>query len=332
MTTKTFTTPGFWDLHLHGAAGVDFMHADDDAIVHACEKLGRNGTAVFAPTLLTAEPALLEASCRRWGRFLNRAQKNSFLPPRAARPLGLHLEGPFLSPSSAGAHPQNWLKKPDLRYAELLITLAEHHVAIVTLAPELPGAIALIRKLRRAGIRVQLGHTQASTDEALAAARAGASGITHFANAMRLHHREPGLLALVEQNLATAEVITDGVHLDPSFVFWCMKAGGPSFYAVSDGCSAVGCSASKQTLTLGSLILRKKDAAAVVAKTGTLAGGATYLAEHPARLWKGRNSDSAVRSKLALFHRVQASLFPGFKSSRVKNVFDAKSLRFIDTL
>lgn len=318
-------TPLFWDLHLHGVAGIDFMHADEDEALHACVNLGAHGIGYFAPTLLTAEPTLLAQACRRWGAILTKAQKRGWLPQGAALPLGLHLEGPFLNPLMAGAHPKNNLHKPDWTLAQKLITAAEGHVAIVTMAPELPGALSVIRKLASKNVRVQLGHTMATAREATAAVKAGACGVTHLYNAMRVHHRNPGVIAPLSHGLCTAEIITDGVHLDREFVLWNLRAGAGHLYAVSDGCSAVG-ARKGQPLTLGSLKLKREGQTAVVAKTGTLAGGATYLTEHPALLFGGHEKTSP--RELQIFHKLQSQFFKNRIVRARSNYFDAKTLRF----
>lgn len=324
----TIKTPLFWDLHLHGVAGIDFMHATEDAVVHACENLGRNGIGYFAPTLLTAEPTLLADACMRWGVILERAQQKNWLPKGAAVPLGLHLEGPFLNPQMAGAHPKGNLHLPDWSLAQKLIETACGHVAIVTLAPELPGALDLIRKLTKKGVRVQIGHTMATSEEALAACKAGACGVTHLYNAMRVHHRSPGVLAPLRQGLLTAEIITDNIHLDREFVQWSLRAAPDHLYAVSDGCSAVGARQDAK-LTLGSLVLKRDGAAAVVAESGTLAGGATYLTEHPARVLSGLRL-TEQKKLMTIFYSTQSRLYKSFaKKNRGTNRFDAKTLRFI---
>ncbi|MBI3544468.1 MAG: amidohydrolase family protein [Deltaproteobacteria bacterium] len=320
---SSLTTPAFWDLHLHGVAGIDFMTASSDAMAFACAELGKHGTGAFAPTLLTAEPRLLTEACRRWGTFLEHCARNPrWLPKTAALPLGLHLEGPFLNPMMAGAHPKRCLRRPSPEAALGLVREARGHVAIVTLAPELPGAPATIRRLVARGIRVQLGHTLASADEAARAVRAGASGITHLYNAMRTHHRSPGVLTPLARGHVTAEIITDGLHLDRDFVRWCCAASPHRLYAVSDGCSAVGARAG-QRLTLGSLVLKRVGDAAVVASNGILAGGATYLTGHPRGF--------ASRAVLPLFYELQRGFFPRAAAAvKLRNHFDARSLRFLE--
>lgn len=321
-------TPLFWDLHLHGVAGIDFMHAGEDEAVQACMNLGKHGIGYFAPTLLTAEPQLLLEACRRWVTVLAKAQTRGWLPKGAAVPLGLHLEGPFLNPLMAGAHPKNNLHKPDWVLAQKLITAAEGHIAIVTMAPELPGALSVIRKLSAKKIRVQMGHTMATAAEAMAAVKAGACGITHLYNAMRVHHRTPGVISPLSQGVCTAEIITDGEHLDREFVLWNLRAGAEHIYAVSDGCSAVGARANTE-LTLGSLKLKREGRTAVVANTGTLAGGATYLTEHPALLFGAHEKTSA--RELQIFHKLQSQFFKKISSSRACNHFNSKTLKYLGT-
>ncbi|MEW6058112.1 MAG: hypothetical protein AB1540_16015 [Bdellovibrionota bacterium] len=330
---KVLKTPLFWDLHLHGVAGVDFMRANQDAMVFACERLFQNGTGYFSPTLLTAKDSLFDQACMNWGKFLERVQKKGFLPPRTARPLGLHLEGPFLNPKVAGAHPHSNLKSPHLSDMNRWLRLAQGHIAIVTLAPELPQATSVIRSLKHRGIRVQMGHTEADSNQVFKAIKAGASGVTHLFNAMKVHHRSPGVLPALEQGLITAEIITDGVHLNADFILWCLKAAPQNLYAVSDGCSAVGAK-KNQKLTLGSIVVTLKGAVAVAAQNNVLAGGATYLAEHPRRLVRSASQTLNNPDELfALFYEIQSQLFKRAAAGHheVRNLFNPKTLSYLGT-
>lgn len=325
----SLTTLTFWDLHLHGVAGIDFMHASTQEMVHACERLGRAGIGFFAPTLLTADNKLLGEACARWGTFLVRASRPGFLHKGAATPVGLHLEGPFLNPRMAGAHPVRSLRMPNTARALELVAKAQGHVAIVTVAPELPGAAALIRRLARGGIRVQLGHTLADSGQAARAVRAGARGLTHLHNAMRTHHREPGVLAPLIEGKVTAEIITDGIHVDPRMIAWALHACPGRLYAVSDGCCAIAAPRGKP-LRLGSLKLTRRGGAAYVAGTGTLAGGATFLTEHPRRLQSALHDLVPAKGLLSLYFGVQRTLFPTLlRRPKARNHFDRKTLRFL---
>ncbi|MBI2606384.1 MAG: hypothetical protein HYW49_09920 [Deltaproteobacteria bacterium] len=321
-------TPAFWDLHIHGVSGIDFMHASSREMIEACEVLGRHGIGAFAPTLLTADPKLLEDACARWGRFLFELShavasggRDVFFSRTAAIPVGLHLEGPFLSPKMAGAHPAKRLRKPSLSYAWRLFERARGQIAIMTVAPELPGAPELIRKLTRMGIRVQIGHTAAEAAVINRACRCGATGVTHLFNAMMVHHRAPGVLSALAQGRLTAEIITDGIHVESEFLRYTASAIGSRLYGVSDACSALGAPA-QTALTLGSLKVRRQGDAAYVggARAGlpsapVLAGGATWLTSHPARLLRSWKRSQPTRLPSAaevfpIFYRIPSRLFP----------------------
>lgn len=323
-------TPLFWDLHLHGVAGIDFMKADLDAMAHVCEVLGKHGVGFFAPTLLTAKTVELRSACKAWGAFIEKSEQARYLSKAAARPLGLHLEGPWLSPKLPGAHPRESIKQPNLALAANLIAEAQGHISIVTMAPELPGALELSRRLSRANIRIQMGHTTATASEAIAATKWGFAGATHFYNAMRVHHRDSGPLAPLSRRLISAEIITDGVHLSADFVRWCLSAAGRQVYAVSDGCAATIAPRGTR-LTLGPVNLRRQGRVAMVAKTETLAGGATLLTDHPSLLASALGRDYAAKH-ISIFYRLQSSFFGSFQGRpRRYNIFDARTLRHLGT-
>lgn len=301
--------PLFWDLHLHGVGGIDFMdHSlDETAMTFCCETLGSRGIEFFTPTLLSASSDALAFSCQTWGAFITKLCRGQLrLSSTAALPLGLHLEGPFLSPQMAGAHLLSDLRLPSLTELKTLWNLSQGQIAILTLAPELIGSERLIKWATAQKIRVQLGHTQASSKQALKAQRAGACGVTHLFNAMPFHHRQPGLWAALMNPLMnhpkrpsrapheepfTAEVITDGIHVAATTIVMAQGILGPRLYGVSDGCSAVGLTArkgqhSQSPLALGPLTIEIRNSAAYVAQTNTLAGGATFITAHPERLLK----------------------------------------------
>jgi N-acetylglucosamine-6-phosphate deacetylase len=188
-----------------------------------------------------------------------------------------------------------------------LVDASQDTIAIVTLAPELPGALPLITFLNRLGVRVQMGHSRATKAQALAGLKAGADGLTHLFNAMAFHHREPGLLGgLLQSKALSAEIITDGEHVSWDVVAWAAASLPGQLYAVSDGCSALGATPaqSRGGLTLGPVRLRKQGNVAVVASTGVLAGGATPLPQHPKLLKKGLKS-----AGLTLPSAIQSGLF-----------------------
>jgi DNA-binding GntR family transcriptional regulator len=183
--------PGFLDLHVNGGGGYEVMAGREGVEGTAAFHL-RHGTTGLLPTTLTAPLPHLESALL--------AIQEAMKGPLGEAILGAHLEGPFLNPRRLGAQPPFPLP-PDPEVAQRLLSLAP--VRVLTLAPELPGALDLIRLLAERGVRVQLGHTAATYQEALAALEAGASGFTHLYNAMTgLHHREPGVVGLALERLA----------------------------------------------------------------------------------------------------------------------------------
>ena len=251
--------PGFVDLHVHGCGGAAAQGAgaDLDAMAKA---LTRGGVTSF---LATAFAAPLDEL---------RALVTSPRPTAGARCLGVHLEGPWLSPDAAGAQPLGALRAPAVPEALALVDSGD--VRVVTLAPELPGALDLVAALVARGVRVSLGHTTTSYDVALAALAAGATGITHCFNAMsQLSAREPGLVgAALSANSRpelVVEVIADGVHVHPAAVLALHAARGPAGVALVSDC-VDGCAPADSLLRDGS-VLRLPD--------GTLAGSALTLAD-----------------------------------------------------
>ncbi|WP_022798055.1 N-acetylglucosamine-6-phosphate deacetylase [Thermus islandicus] len=221
-----YVLPGFLDLHVHGGGGADAMEGKEAVLAMARFHL-RHGTTGLLPTTVTAPIGDLKRALEGLREAIGACQAL----------LGVHLEGPFLSPRRLGAQPP-FPRLPDLDLMEELLALAP--VRVVTLAPELPGSLELVRFLAERGVRVQLGHTAASYEEGLAALEAGASGFTHLYNAMTgLHHREPGVVGLALERGMWAEVIPDGLHVHVAALRLALKAI-PGLYFVSDAVAAAG--------------------------------------------------------------------------------------------
>lgn len=225
--------PGFVDLHVHGGGGADVMDGAE-GIARAAAFHLRHGTTALCPTTVTAPAEALRAALAAAAALEPDA-------PERARLLGVHLEGPFISEQRRGAQPP-FARTPDPTLLEDL--LATGPVAVVTLAPELPGALELIRGLRARGVRASLGHTDCTLAEARAAFAAGAGGVTHLFNAMSgLHHRRPGLaLAALEAEHAFHELILDGQHVHPALLHLALRAAPAStrLLLVSDAIRATG--------------------------------------------------------------------------------------------
>jgi len=229
--------PGLIDLHVHGFGGFDPLE-DLDGMAGA---LARAGTTTFQPTLFPARPELLGEQCAALA-----PRADPFAAQAGARVAGLHLEGPFVSRAAAGALPAEDLADPSPAALRAILGPASgsgRGVRTMTLAPELPGAPELIGELARAGVRVSLGHSRATSAEARAAARAGACGATHLFNAMSgVHHREMGLAGFALTDAALhAEIIGDLVHVGPEAFELALRARGPSgLCLVSDALRGAG--------------------------------------------------------------------------------------------
>ena len=227
--------PGLIDLHVHGYGGNDPI----ERLEAMAGALARHGTTAFQPTLFPAVPARLGELAQRVTSCADRLNSG-------ARVLGLHLEGPFVNRLSAGALPVEDLADPSPSALRALLGPSGgsgRGIRTVTLAPELSGAGDLVAELVRCGIRVSLGHSLATAEEARAAARAGASGATHLYNAMRpFHHREAGLVGFsLSDDALHAELIADLVHVGRDAIELALAARGPrSICLVSDALRGAG--------------------------------------------------------------------------------------------
>jgi N-acetylglucosamine-6-phosphate deacetylase len=230
--------PAFLDVHIHGAAGHDVMDAAPAFPFAMGRFLALRGTGAYLATTVTAP---LDRTLQAVSALAKVVADGP--APGQARPVGIHLEGPFLSHAKRGVQPAEYLLEPDIATFDRLYDAAEGHVRLMTLAPELPGAAELTAHARARGVRVSLGHSNATAAETRPAIAAGASSATHTFNAMRpLDHREPGILgvALTEDALY-AELVCDGIHTAPEMVRLWWRAKGPErAILVTDAMSAAG--------------------------------------------------------------------------------------------
>lgn len=252
-SSEVLTLP-FLDVHVHGAVGVDFMNATPVAMQQAACFLASRGVAHFLPTTVTDG---IEATLRALDQIAQMIE--GACHEDGARPVGIHLEGPFLSHIRRGVHPPAKLQPPSIELFERLQQAARGQIKLMTLAPELPGAMELLAYAAAKGVRVSLGHSDANWEQGLAAVQAGATSVTHTFNAMRpLHHRELGLSNVALDcsgsepahgsragNAALpsvfAELICDGVHVHPAMVrLWLQMKGASRGILVTDGIEATG--------------------------------------------------------------------------------------------
>jgi N-acetylglucosamine-6-phosphate deacetylase len=235
--------PGLIDIHVHGGAGHDVMEASDTSL-DAIERLMlRHGVTSYCPTTMTAPVGQTLKSIEFLGRAVERSQSNSVFDLARARPIGIHLEGPFLSHSRRGVHPSIDLQPASESMFNQMWEAARGRVCILTMAAELEGALALITEASRRGVCVSLGHSNANLAQALAGVKAGARHATHTFNAMRgINHRDSGLLgAILTSDEMTADIIADGVHVEPTVVNLFVRAKGlDGSVLITDGISATG--------------------------------------------------------------------------------------------
>ncbi len=233
--TGCIVLPGFIDVHVHGAAGADTMDGDPAAVARMAHFAAQHGVTAFLPTTVTADAAPTLAAVQAVAAAGTRPHANG------ATVLGVHLEGPFISARFPGAQPVASIRAPDL--AEFAALYAAGPVRMITLAPEVPGGLDLVRAARAAGIVVVTGHTAATYAECEAAIAAGVTQATHTYNAMSgLHHREPGTLGSVLSNdRVFAQLIADNVHVHPAAMKVLARCKGMArTILITDAIRAVG--------------------------------------------------------------------------------------------
>ncbi|MDH3301693.1 MAG: N-acetylglucosamine-6-phosphate deacetylase [Acidimicrobiia bacterium] len=258
--------PGFVDLQVNGGYGID-LATEPESMWELAHLLPRHGVTSFLPTIISSPSAVTD---RALAALAERPDDH-----RGAEPLGLHFEGPMLNPDRAGAHDLGNLVAPD---RQLVATWSRNNgVALVTLAPELPGAVEVIEHLMAGGVVVSAGHSTATAGEAAAAFDAGVSMGTHLFNAMSpMGHRAPGLTgaALADERI-TVGLIVDGVHVDPVVVKVAWRAKGPDrVVLVTDAVAAQGLGPGRHRLGDRTVIA---DAMGVRTDAGVLAGSALTM-------------------------------------------------------
>ncbi len=267
--------PGFIDVHVHGVEGHDTLDGPG-AIQQIAARLPRFGVTAFCPTSIACEPNALR-------QMLSDVRDARVRPPAsAARVLPAHLESNFINPEYRGAQPLECLRRADghvdregeFTGSEILqeIANARPDVGIVTIAPEVAGAIELIRELTRAGHHVSLGHSGATYEQAVLAIESGARQATHLFNRMTpIGHRAPGLAAAVlERDDVAAEIVCDGVHVHPSMLRVAIAAKSPArIMAITDGTGGAGLPPGSRAV-IGGRPISIREAAYL--DDGTLAG------------------------------------------------------------
>jgi N-acetylglucosamine-6-phosphate deacetylase len=264
--------PGYIDLHIHGSAGFDVMDEVPQALPAIESLLARHGVTAYFPTTVTASLDTTLGALERLARAIeDREQHAPAANPGRALPMGIHLEGPFISHVRSGVHPLEYLLAPTLPLFEQFWQAARGRIRMMTIAPELEGAPEVIAEAARRGVCVSLGHSDADLATTERGIAAGARHATHTFNAMRpLDHRKPGIIGgVLTDPRITADIIADGIHLDPAIVKLFASAKGPEqTVLITDGISATGMPDGRYHL--GSFEVDVKDGKCTL--NGSLAG------------------------------------------------------------
>jgi N-acetylglucosamine-6-phosphate deacetylase len=259
--------PGLVDLQVNGYFGEEFLTADADGWARVITRLPQTGTTAFLPTFITAPPGVLTAGLRAAAALIPAL-------PAGARVLGVHVEGPFISPRWKGAHNEAWITEPSAGAVAELLDAGRGVLRLVTLAPERPGGMSAVTRLTEAGVLVSVGHSDATARQVAEAADHGARMVTHLFNAQRpMHHREPGVVgqALTDERL-TSGLIADMHHVNPQVCVLAFRAAPGRICAVTDAAACAGMPPGSYQLGGEPIELPPGDGEPPVRGDGTLAG------------------------------------------------------------
>ncbi len=264
-------TAAYFDVHIHGCCGLDVMAATGPVLTTIGSFLAKHGVGSYFPTTITAPKDATLRSLSGLAALIDQ-------PNAGARPRGIHIEGPFLSHIKKGAHPAQDLLLPSVEFFDRMWEASAGNIRLMTIAPELPGALEVIARAKQLGVRVSLGHSNATVSEAEAGVAAGADSATHTFNAMRnFDQREPGILGVVlSEDTLYAELICDGLHVHPRVVPLFYRDKGPDrAILITDAISATGMP--DGTYKLGDLEVRLVEGRCLIGEN-TLAGSTITLA------------------------------------------------------
>lgn len=287
-------TAGLLDIHMHGAIGHDVMEGTAEALSNISRFLAQHGVTEYLATTVTASMDLTLRALDGIARHIERKPADG-----EAAIIGIHIEGPFVSHAKRGMHPAQFIIPPSLDVLQKLWEASRGHIKLMTIAPELPGALETIARATELGIRSSIGHSDANTAEALSGLKAGAVTATHTYNAMRaLNHRDPGILGIVlDRDEIYADLICDGIHVAPEMVRLWFKAKGPErAILITDALEATGMP--DGIYKLGETKIHVKDGRCVT-DAGVLAGSVLTLDEAIVRMRKFTGADLTAAVRLA---------------------------------
>lgn len=267
--------PGFVDLQVNGYFGIELAAADFADWLTIARRLVETGTTAFMPTFITSPLDDMANALRRAAEFHGKLADGS----QGARVLGVHAEGPFISPRRPGAHNTDWIVNPDPGAVGTLLAAGGGSLRMVTLAPERDGALAAIKQLTAAGVLVSVGHSDATAQQVSAAARCGAAMVTHLFNAQRpMHHREPGVVgqALADSRL-TSSLIADLHHVSGQVAAIAFAAAPGRICLITDAAACAGMPPGGYVLGGEPIELAEGDGTPPKRSDGTIAGSALRM-------------------------------------------------------
>lgn len=287
-------TASLFDIHMHGGAGHDVMEGTPDALDTVSQFLATHGVGQYLATTVTAS---LDVTFRALEGIANYIESPT--GDNLATPVGIHIEGPFVSHAKKGMHPAHFIVEPKPELLDKFWEASRGHLRLMTIAPEVPGAIDTIKRATELGIRSSIGHSNAVKAEALRGIEAGATSATHTFNAMRTYdHREPGILGLVlDRDDLYADIICDGIHVSPEGIRLFYKAKGPErAILITDALEAAGMPNGQYKLGETAVIV--KDGTCTT-KEGVLAGSVITLDQAVQKFREFTRADLSAAVRLA---------------------------------
>ena len=318
-----YVSPGFIDVHIHGAGGFDTMDGTVEAINSIAKTIVKHGTTSFTPTTMTVAIEAINKSMK----VIKQLKKEG---TEGANVLGAHLEGPFVSPQAIGAQNPNYLLPPSISNYNKMVKDCEDAVVSITLAPEIDGAKELIDYLSKKGIVCSIGHTKATYEEAMEAIECGACHSTHLYNAMTpLNHRAPGVVGAIFDSDITTETISDGIHISyPSLRIAYKQKTTDKVLLVSDAMMA--CCMPDGDYSLGGQDVIVHNGAARL-KNGSLAGSILTLDKAVKNVYKNSNLPLYEIVKMASYNAAKHCKVHDHKG-QIKEGYDADLILFDDDI
>ena len=318
-----YLSPGFIDVHIHGAGGHDTMDGTFEAINEISKVIVKHGTTAFTPTTMTVAVEDIKKSMD----VIKEAKENG---TDGAIVLGAHLEGPFINPKAIGAQNPNFLIPPTLENYTAMVGDAEDAVVSITIAPEVPGAKELIKELSKRGVVCAIGHTRATYAEAMEGIECGCGHSTHLFNAMTpFAHREPGVVGAIFDSEITTETISDGIHVSyPSLRIAYNQKTPDKVLLVTDAMMA--CAMPDGMYALGGQDVEVKDGAARLL-SGSLAGSILTLDKAVKNVYKNVGLPLHEAVKMAAYNPAKHCKVADRKGL-IKEGYDADLLLFVDEI